>query len=60
MLSQKLNLLSGKTEQFKAYMTLCDYIVEAESCAGLSNYGLLISRKRKTGFLLDLKFDGGV
>jgi ubiquinone/menaquinone biosynthesis C-methylase UbiE len=32
-------------EQFGAYMTLCDYMVESESCAGLANHGLLISRK---------------
>lgn len=32
-------------EQFDAYITLCDYMVKTESCAGLANHGLLISKK---------------
>lgn len=32
-------------EQFCAYRTFCDSMVKTESCAGLSNHGLLICRK---------------
>jgi len=39
-------LINGMSdEQFKAWMTLSDYMVEAESCSGLANHGLLICRK---------------
>lgn len=32
-------------DRFVSYMTLCDYMVESESCAGLANHSLLICKK---------------